>query len=99
MNPQSTQFRHTGDSLRGPRAGMAPPRPRARWRFFGRARCDGRALGLLLMTRAGTMRAENRRRCSGRGGGGATLALVAAAWLMACTTFTALHRGNGRALR
>ena len=62
---------------------MAPPRTRARWRFFGRARCDGRALGLLLMARAATMRAENRRRWSGRGGGGAALAAVAAAWLSA----------------
>ena len=53
------------------------PRTRARWRFFGRARCDGRALGLLLMARAATMRAENRRRWSGRGGGGAALAAVA----------------------
>ena len=32
------------------------------------------------MARAATMRAENRRRWSGRGGGGAALAAVAAAW-------------------
>ena len=50
---------------------------------YGRARCDGRAQGLLLLARAGTMRAENRRRWSGRGGGGAALAAVAAAWLSA----------------
>ena len=47
----------------------------------GRARCDGRPQGLLLLTRVCTMRAENRRRWSGRGGGGVALAAVAAAWL------------------
>ena len=72
----------TGDSLHGTRR-PAHPRTRARWRFFGRARCDGRAQGLLLMARAGTMRAENRRQWSGRGGGGAALVAVAAAWLSA----------------
>ena len=72
----------TGDSLHGTRR-PAHPRTRARWRFFGRARCDGRAQGLLLVARAGTMRAENRRQWSGRGGGGAALVAVAAAWLSA----------------
>ena len=39
--------------------GGRPIRGRARGGdFFGRARCDGRALGLLLMARVGTMRAE-----------------------------------------
>ena len=35
------------------------------------------------MARAGSMRAENRRRWSGWGGGGAALVAVAAAWLSA----------------
>ena len=37
------------------RGGGPSIRGRARWRFFGRARCDGRALGLLLMARAGSL--------------------------------------------
>ena len=69
-----------GDSpLHGTRIGRA----RGGAISFGRARCDGRAQGLLLMARVGSMRAENRRRWRGRGGSGAALVAVAAAWLSA----------------
>ena len=80
MYAACTTRARTGDSLHGTRR-RGHPRPRGARRYFGRARCDGRAQGLLLVARAGTMRAENWRRWSTRGGGGAALAVVAAACL------------------
>jgi hypothetical protein len=78
--------------LRARRRGWAPSARHAESHLCARARglfdaarmarCDGRAQGrVLLMTRGGIMRAENRPRWSERGGGGAALAVVAAARL------------------